>query len=143
MGGIARLSCACDGPPWIGNAAGGNIGVLEAWEGTADIGETDGMVGVDTDVSSEYEGDNTGLQSPIGVYVEGNPWFPRGAIDRPGMPAIPDRSKELKFVIGDASWTRLRIPARLTWIFAEADAASIICCCRRERVCDASLYNMS
>ena len=88
--------------------------MLEAWEGTADIGETDGMVGVDTDVSSEYEGDITGLQSPRELYVGVNPWLPRGAIDRPGMPAMPYRSKELKFVIGDGSWTRLRIPARLT-----------------------------
>ena len=117
--------------------------MLEAWEGTADIGETDGMVGVDTDVSSEYEGDITGLQSPRGVYVEGNPWLPSGAIDKPGMPAMPDRSKELKFVIGAGSWTRLRIPARLTWIFAEEDAPSMICCCLKEREWDLSLYKMS
>ncbi|KFY34968.1 hypothetical protein V495_08081, partial [Pseudogymnoascus sp. VKM F-4514 (FW-929)] len=61
----------------------GNIGVMEDWEGTVDMGETDGMVGDDTDVSSEYEGDNTGLQSPRGIYVEGKPWLPRGTIDRP------------------------------------------------------------
>jgi hypothetical protein len=107
------------------------------------MGETDGIVGVDTDVSSEYEGDITGLMSPRGVYGEGNPWLPIGAIDRPGMPAIPDRSKELKFVSGEGSWTWLSTPARLTWIFAEADAPSIICCCLRESACDLSLYKMS
>jgi hypothetical protein len=105
--------------------------VLEDWEGTADMGETDGMVGVDTDVSSEYEGDNTALQPPRGVYVERNLWLPRSAIDRPGMPAIPDRSTELKFVIRNGPWIRLRTPARLTWIFAEEDAPSMICVASR------------
>lgn len=140
---MARESCGCEGPLCIGSAAEGNIGVLEAWDGTADIGETDGMVGVEADVSSEYEGDITGLQSPRGAYAGENPWLPRGAIDRPGMPAIPDRSKALKFVIGDGSWTRLRIPARWTWIFAEADAPSMICCCLNERAGVLSLYRIS
>ncbi|KFY01712.1 hypothetical protein O988_02581 [Pseudogymnoascus sp. VKM F-3808] len=105
------------------------------------MGKTDGMVGDDTDVSSEYEGDNTGLQSPRGA--EGKPWLPRGAIDRLGMPAITDRSEESKFVIGDGSWTQLRTPARLTGIFAEEDAPSMICCCLKERAWGLSLYKMS
>jgi hypothetical protein len=49
--------------------------VMEDCACADNMGEIDGMVGDDTDVSSEYEGDNTGLQSPKRRICRGKAMF--------------------------------------------------------------------